>query len=487
MFAVVLMQHRIWGAILVPYIITEESDKDFYRLSECLSPFPNIDTLSTLSDDEREIVKIINEYTDRDLFKLFSRDKNVKEFLENVSSEKIEKFIRPYLERRIYKCLTIARDENIQVYYRRIKTASLHPDDRLEFGPENAVPVFMFNRTEEQTVYNLSLESAGKQINLQDSPYEIICMSPCVIQNEQRIYFVSDIDGSKIKPFLSKDSIIIPKKNEIQYFKTFVLNAVNNFKVEGSGFSIIYIEPEKEALLELENGIKGPGLILRYNYQGNKIYANESSVYFTLFERSGQEFIFKKYKRDFNWEKQRRDILGELGFFSEDDIHFFPVSEENRKRDELYSLIESVNRSFEELKEAGFKLVSRFETNYNLQPVDVEISSELVNDWFDLKAMVKIGEWTIPFSRFRKNILDNIREYILPDGSVAILPETWFTKYRNIFELGKSEKDDLRIHKQHFSLLEDIAAKEPAGFERLQKLLVPEEIPEVTSAFRTQL
>ncbi|HEX2969059.1 MAG TPA: DEAD/DEAH box helicase [Bacteroidales bacterium] len=476
LFAIVLTQHRIWGYILLPYII--RNDNGFYALSECLSPFPSLDTLSTLNDDEREVVKILNEYTDRDLFKLFSRDKNVKEFTEKVTPDKIEKFIRPYIERRVFKCLTIAINEDIPVYFRRIKTATLHSDDRLILASEHAFPVFNFERTPEQTIYRLSLESAGKQINLKDSDSEILTMSPCVIFHDHTIYFVADIDGSKIKPFLTKESIVIPKKNELQYFRTFVLNAVNNFKVEGSGFTITFFEPEKKAVVQLENGIKGYVLLLNYDYAGNRIFASEPSVFFTIFEKTGPDFIFKKYKRDFDWEKTQRDILGELGFFSEDDIHFSPVQEENRKRDELYSLIESVNRSFRDLEEAGFIVISKFDINYNLQPVNIEISSELVNDWFDLRATVKIGEWTIPFIRFRKNILENIREFVLPDGSVAILPETWFTKYRNIFELGKTEKDNLRIHKQHFSLLGDVT-KEPQGFKKLQKLLVPEEIPQI--------
>ena len=102
----------------------------------------------------------------------------------------------------------------------------------------------------------------------------------------------------------------------------------------------------------------------------------------------------------------------------------------------------------------------------------------MVNDWFDLKAIVKIGKWDIPFNHFRKNILGGIREYMLPDGSIAILPETWFSRYKNIFEFGKGSDDSLIIHKQHFSLLSDTLADEgQKGFERLGKLLVPEQIP----------
>jgi SNF2 family DNA or RNA helicase len=480
LFTLILTHHRFWGSILLPYIVIDEQDKEFYKLSECLSPFPNIDTLSTLTSEERELVKIINEFTDRNLFKLFSRDKTVKDFLEKVDEEKIENFIRPYIERRLYKCITVARDENIPVCYQKTKTATLHLEDKLEIFEENAVPVFRFLRNDEQTTYDLSLEAGGKKIDMQKSNIEILCMSPCLIREDHRLLFVSDVDGSKIKPFLTKENIIIPKKTEVQYFKKFVLNAVNNFKVEGTGFEIIHIEPVKEAVLDIEVGLRGiPAMILRYCYEGNKIYANEPAHTFTSFIKKEDKFIFNKYSRDYDWELACRESLGELGYFSEDEISFFPLSDDNRKKDELYSLIESINRNYSEITEAGFTLVSRLDHDFNLLPVEIEMNSELVNDWFDLRAIVTIGKWKIPFNRFRKNILENIREFILPDGTIAILPETWFTRYRNLFELGKTDEDILRVHKQHFALLDIVTEEAPSGFEKLQKLLVPDQIPEV--------
>ena len=463
----------------MPYIIQNERNKDYSKLSECLSPYPNIDTLGTLRSEEREVIKIINEYNDRNLFKLFSRDKSVKEFLEKVIPDTIEKFIRPYIERRIYKCLAISRDESIPVYFQRTKPDSLHLEDKLFLSCDDAVPVFRFNRNEEQCTYNLNLESGGKIIDMKKSNIDILCMSPCLIREDHRILFVSDIDGSKLKPFLSKENIIIPKKTESKYFGSFVLNAVNNFKVEGTGFEIIEFSPAKEAILELETGIKGnPVLILRYNYQGNKIYANDPSKSFTLFEKNGEEFVFRKYYRDYDWEKKCRDALGELGFFSDDDINFSTVFAASIRKDELYAMIETINRTYQEILESGFVLVSRLSFNYNLRPVILEINSLLENDWFDLRAMVKIGDWNIPFIRFRKNILDGIREYELPDGSIAILPEIWFTEYKSIFEFGKISEDSVRIHKQHFSLLsESIKEDSRKGLERLEKLLSPDKIP----------
>jgi len=435
--------------------------------------------MGTLSSEEREVVKIINEYTDRNLFKLFSRETNVKVFREKTTSDKLDNFIRPFIEKRIYKSLTIARDENIPVYYQKTKAAALHSEDLLYLSEESAEPVFRFRKEEEHTTYNLNLEVGGKLVDLKQISIDILCMSPCLIREDHRILFVPEVDGSKLKPFLSKEYILIPKKTEFKYFGGFILNAVNNYKVDNSGFDIQEITPEKKALLELDTGLKGyPVIILKYNYQGNVIYANDSSISFTSLEKKDENYTFRKYFRDFNWEKSCRDTLGELGLFSDDEINFFPATSDNKKKDELYSIIETVNRNYSEITESGFIITSRLNQNYNLRSVNIEINSKVENDWFDLRATVKIGEWEIPFNRFKKNILEGIREYKLPDGSIAILPETWFSRYKNIFEFGKSSDDSLKIHKQHFSLLSETFNNEVhSGFEKLQTLLIPEKIP----------
>ena len=480
-FALVLIHHRLWGSVLMPYLVQHETGRSYYKLSECLFPYPANEDLETLNPEERDVVNIINEYNERNLFRLFSRDKSVKDFLVNITAEKLENFIRPFIERRLYKCFTLSRDENIPVYYQRTKSEALHPEDLLHLDEDNAEPVFIFTRDNEQSTYNLSLEAGGKLIDMKKSAIDILCMSPCLIREDHRILFVSDVDGPKLKPFLSKEFIQIPKKTELKYFRSFVLNAVNNFKVEGKGFEIIEFTPEKEASLQLEIGFKGsPVLILTYNYQGNRIFANEPQQSFTIFEHKDDKFIFRKYRRDPEWENECRIRLEELSFFSDDDIHFVPLSNGEKRENELYIMIEAVNRNYEDIVYAGFALTSSLDMNFNYMPVTIELSSTLINDWFDLKAIVRIGQWEIPFTRLKKNILSGIREYELPDGTIAVLPEVWFSKYKNIFEFGKSSDDSLRLHKQHFPLLADTLNEEgKPAFDKLEKLLIPEHLPEL--------
>ncbi len=480
-FVLVLTQHRLWGSVLLPYIAQSKAGRSYYELMECLSPFPGNETLDELTSEERDIVNIINDYQERNLFRLFSKDKSVKEFLINVKSDRLEKFIRPYIEKRIYKCFIIARDENIPVYYQKTKSTALHPEDQLTMNEVNAEPLFRFTRNDEQTTYNLSLQAGGRIIDLKRGPVDIICMSPCIIRDDHMIWLVSDVDGSKLRPFLTKESISVPKKTELKYFGSFVLNAVNNYKVEGTGFDIVEITPHKEACLLLDHGFKSSVLILSFCYEENKILSGELQNSFTIFKNKGDRYLFTKFPRDTEWEKECRTRLEELGFYSDDDINFYPVSRVSESNNEFYQMLEAINRNYSDILDSGFVLTSRLDRNYNLRPVTLELSSRLINDWFDLKAVVKIGQWEIPFGRFRKNILEGIREYELPDGTIAVLPETWFSKYKNIFEFGKSSDDSLTIHKQHFSLLEDTMGDEGSpAFEKLEKLLIPEQLPVVT-------
>jgi SNF2 family DNA or RNA helicase len=479
-FALVLTTHRLWGKILLPYIIESEAKNKYFRLFECLSPYPADETLKNLENEEIELVRLTNEYSDKSIFKLFSKDNSVKDFLRNVNSEKIDKFIRPYIEIRLRKCLVIARDEGTLCFIRQSKSDVLHYEDQLETAPESALPLFRFDRQPEGSTYKLKIEYGGKPIELFHNTVDIVCNKPCIIRIGNRLLFIKDIDGPKLRPFLTKEYVVIPGNSEVKYFSGFVLNTINTYKTEGSGFRIIEPEPEKSAGLSIENSIRGfPVLLPCYYYSGHYISPDDPSEYLTVFEDKEGEFIYYRYKRDFGWEGKCRDILFELGFNSDDSISYYLQDDELKAVKDLQSLVEEINRNYDYLLKAGFTLKTKnLDRDYNLRPVNIDIINRKDDDWFDIKATIKIGEWEFPFVRFRRNILEGIREFELPDKTLAVLPGEWFTKYRGIFEFGKDQDDSIKIHKQHFPILSEIFSAEGSeGFRQLEKLLIPEKLP----------
>lgn len=48
------------------------------------------------------------------------------------------------------------------------------------------------------------------------------------------------------------------------------------------------------------------------------------------------------------------------------------------------------------------------------------------------------------------------REFILPDNTIAILPEEWFEKYGELLALGKKQDNSIRLQKSHFALLDEL-------------------------------
>ena len=99
----------------------------------------------------------------------------------------------------------------------------------------------------------------------------------------------------------------------------------------------------------------------------------------------------------------------------------------------------------------------RLNVSYSLSEPQIQSNITEENDWFDLYIKVRIDEFFIPFTKFRKNILNGIREYKLPNGEIAILPEEWFEQYKEIFQFGRNNKDIIQLDKHHFGILETSA------------------------------
>ncbi len=478
--SLVLVKDRRWNTILLPYLFRKSNGKDYFNIAEKLLPDPDEETIINLPPELREIVTILNEYSDRKLFKLFSRNKNLREFLENIDGKKIREHIRPYIEKRIYKCLEIARNESVPVFWQKSDLKTFHREDLLQFDQGDAFPVFRFEKEYDRGIYRLSLTVNGEPLDIRKNKTEVICCSPCIIKNGNRLIFVSGIDGSKIVPFLTKDAIIIPPASVKKYFSSFVLNTINNYNnVETKGFEIIFPEAEKNAIIDIERGLTGsPVLTLRFSYSGKTFYSVDKEKSVTLFDDYNGKYTFRKYFRDFVWEGECISILGGMGFSSDDRVNFTISNLSGEYETDLYATLEAVNKNYDELLNAGFTInADRLDKKFNIGSLHLDIDYSVDGDWFDVRALVKVGGFEIPFIRLRRHILEGNREFELPDKTVAILPLAWFTQYRNVFELGETINDTLKIHKQHFSILSDIVdGKQNDVVDKLEKLSMPESL-----------
>ena len=482
-FALGYIPHRIWGTILIPQLLERDETLPYYVTGEIL--LKNDDALSyrRLTPMQKEAVNIINEYNDQQLHRLFSKKKTVKEFMDTIDAATIKEHVRPYIEKRLHVVLKIAVENNFTVFFKEKSRQNVFADDFLVLHKRPAKPYFRFNRTPEQTLYKLSILRDGQPVDLIHEQAEVISNSPASILLGRDVYFVEDIDAVKMTPFFSKAHVEVQKRFEEKYFRSFVANTLKEHDaVETNGFEVKDIRAKKEAFLSLEYGISmDPVWIVTLKYNNYRIYPGAGQQRFVNFRNENDHYSFDRFSRDPAWEEELEVALEEIGLKSRDrNVYTLRKWLSDASQDKVYESVKFTNDHFDFLVENGFSIDHKLDREYFLRSVELKMESKEKEDWFDLFAMVQFGAYQVPFVKLRNHILQNERLYELPDGTFAVIPEEWFARYRAVFEFGRIEKETLRIHKQHFSQVDDVLRKRHAStIDHLEKLNRLEGLPDI--------
>lgn len=479
-FALGYMPHRLWGSILQALFLEKESGKEFYIPIEYIQNDPSTSAFQRLSPMQREVVRIVDNYSDRNLHHLFSKKRTVKEFQDSVDPDTIRDHVRPYVEQQLFCALEIARDHSFSVFIKDKGNRNVFPEDFVRIEKYPSDPVFIFKYIGGLS-YSLNLIHGESRLILHNSHTEIVSFEPCIILQGGILFFINDINGKKLKPFLIKEEVNIPVEVEEKYFASFVRNTLRDHNTIIEGFEVKKIPSLKNAELVLEEGLNKQAVwILSFTYNGVAIYPSSELKRFVIYTGKRGAPEFECFERDLGWEESKIAQLNRLGLHSGDQKNFI-LNDKSPRADNcsLYAAISFINESGPLLAEVGIILRQKLNQDYFLGEIELKVESKEREDWFDLHAVVKFQSHSVPFLKLRNYILDGIREYVLPDGEVAILPEEWFERYRSLFEFGKIEADKMMIHKQHFSMMEgpvkDIHSDTLARLQKLNELnLLPD-------------
>jgi SNF2 family DNA or RNA helicase len=481
-FALGYMPHRLWGNIIQAQFVEKVEGKEFFTPKEYIQNVASTAAFKRLTPMQREAVKLIDSYSDRNIHRLFAKKGTVKEFQDKVSPEMIREHIRPFVEKHLSAVLEIARDNRFPLYIKDKGNRNVFPEDFLTLEKGFADPLFIFNYGEELS-YTLHLMHRDKRLNLKDGYVEVVSNSPASVIIGSSLYFIKEIDGKKLKPFLVRDMVIIPREVEKKYLSSFVKNSLRDFNTEITGITVRDIEVQMQAGLVLELGMNGgPVWILEFQYKQQLIHADSKIARFVNYSGKGGTHSFERYKRDLVWEEEKLNLVKELGLRSRDDKLFYLNESFSRNiENDLYSGVQFVNEHGKYLLESGILLRHRLKRAFYLGEISLDLESEEKEDWFDVKAVVRFGQYTIPFISLKDHLLEGKREFELPNGEVAVLPDEWFARYRSMFEFGKTKGERILIQKQHFSMMDgSVREFHPDTLARLEKLKEAESLPAIS-------
>ncbi len=473
MFIVGIKKHSTLGTVASAYII-RKNNEEYYNVIQSIVLQDIEQTPEQLTDEQKEIVKLINEYSESNLLKAFGRNKKISaaDFLSKIDKKLFSERLRPYVERRLVKIINILKKTSIKIFNKPDRFLKIYTDDQIFIQNKPAEAVFNFYRTKEEIQYFLSVYHNKTEINLMGKKEIIISTSPCIIVLDNYLFFFKDIDAKKLLPFYTKNHISINKRIEKKYFETFVLNSIKKFRVNAKGFQVNNIKVDKKVVFSLEQNFKEEYIFIpKFHYNDISYFHSSKNISSVTMQIIDNDYIFNKFSRDLEWEKNQLNFIKSLGLISKEENNFAIVVNNDIKKNQRIKSVNWLTDNVDSLKDKGFELIQNLRTKkYSTKKASIDFNVEQKIDWFDLHIVVRFGDIEIPFATLKNNIIDGDRELKLPNNEIAIIPEEWFSKYKNIASFGFEDGSIYKIKKVHFFAIEDVDFKR-VNTSKINKLI----------------
>ena len=506
-----LYQHEYLGYLFESFVIQLDEKGHLTLAHQNISSKNAREFASGLDERDYELIRLMDEMQQEAIARKFY-NKKIKPadfFLKVYDEERGDKT----LQESIHRHLEHRRERILERLEGKMIFEMGHDGEpawrQIEWMAEKATLLFHFRRNEENTHYFPTIKHGGEKLEWQYNGSFLVCHEPAWLIVKGRLFrFAKGVDGHKLKPFLRKKFIVIPKKVEQTYFEKFVTQLVAAFDVHAKGFDI---NTEKYPLIpelvfnELATdsrptpdlfGNTDPALQaeeeVRMLFKLNFRYGSYSFPYqknagsSVKLEQKGNEYAFHKVKRDIEEEVRILNLLRE----NQLALQHGRVT---LKRSAAFSWL-AKNKGL--IEKEGI-LVTQSQTNpkkYFLGNSALHIEVRESIDWFDIHATVRFGDYEVSFDELRRLMNNNQREISLPNQEIAIIPESWFTDYGELFAFMENEQAEKvhRLKKHHLMLVEDLQNSKLARVSmdrKLQKLNDFETIEDypVSPAFNGEL
>ena len=505
-----LLNHEFLGYLIEAFVVQRNSRGELTLLNQTLSTQNVNEFAQELDERDFELVRLIDSIQQDTIVKKFNTRKlpAVDFFLKIYDPHKGDKLVQEaicgYLDTMKAQIMSLLpgkpfyvmgndgnpawlpiqwMTEPARVHFHFVRNADAthyFPIIRYPVGRETVASDLVSpdsGKSDPVRPESLSGATETVRVDFQFKDALMICDEPAWMMVDNRLYhFSKNVDGKKLRPFFTKNHIVIPRNIEQQYYERFVTQLIAAYDVYAKGFEIRAESIEPVPVLTVSELVLSgravpasmfaaePEVVDIDDDAGQRIAFDLSFRYgdFTFrfdnfgpsanvsLEKKGDEYVFHKIRRDQRLERQKLSFLRETGLDLRHGRLAIPKAEAFNWLSDHSATIQN----------AGFLLQQHAQDakRYFLGYSSIDVSIQESRDWFDIYANVRFGEFEIPFLKLRTLILAKKREFTLPNGEVAVIPEAWFTKYSELFgflELAEGI-DRLVLHKHHLALVQEL-------------------------------
>lgn len=477
-----LCKHPYLGHVIEPHIVQLNPNGSLTLSHRKLYSQTAKEFDAYLDERDYKLIKLLDQLDQEYIIKKYHKEViRPAQYFSKIWNDKLYAIVRPIIEKKLVEAIQQIGDKP---FYEMGKEGD--PANKpIKIAKEQTSVLFHFRRSPEGTRYFPTIKYLGNRIEFMFKEAEVISMQPAyMLLGNELLFFEPELDGRKLIPFLNKRYIDIPKNSEAAYFKKFIGPLIERHNVYAEGFQIITeqfdAKPNLKMVYAWNDTIQ---LVLSFQYgKYNFLYQSGTKVSVSV-ENKNDEYVFHRVKRSLQWEAQKIDLLKELGLSPSDGSAFIlKTNSEEAEAGTYHKMLEWLAFNHDKLTEAGFNIIQEDSgKKYFLGKSKIDLKINESNDWFDVYATVYFGEIEIPFIQLKDHILNGKKEFTLPNGEIAIIPEEWFSQYQNLFHFSEHGQQ-LKFKKHHIALLKEYADSELAQItidRKLQRLSEFERIDEI--------
>lgn len=462
--------HEHLGLLIHPHVVAY-TQADTLSLTYQKVFSGNASHYDRLTEQELDLVASLDPLMVEHIVKLFSPVPKIRPkdfFKKHFNKDLLKKTIRPHIEKTIYRFLQQLPLEAKSLYI----ADDINPAARRVLQNDDYTKaLFHFRRNENGTIYFITLKYEDEKIPYMKQGAMLLSSNPaCMIVHGRLHRFYDFLDGNKLAVFLNKKYVMVKPDQERSYYQKFILPLLETAPVFAQGFEIETKKDNATPVISLARVADSFGFHLRIGYGQSSFLYKPAKLFYAELQWLADEPKFTRYKRSKIWEQNRIVALEALGVVWNDQYELFSLADLS-----LSTTIDWLRKNRDVLKSGGFEVQTTLDETYStLSPkLNYQINDKI--DWFDLNAIITIGDEEIPFERVVKAMKKGLDHLILKNGETFLFPQEWFALGQALigqqakngtYTIKKYQLDILSLVKskdikKHLNKLVDIKSETP--------------------------
>ena len=483
-FSIAFKDDTLFGIIPLPYLLKKNKQENYYQTFKQLTKTDLDHQIIPYQDWIDDIIQKNEQLKAESLNDRFNKKLKKYNFHQfyNKQDKKSQKHILQEIDKIRLEIFKHIKKNQPLIFFKESGPANIYPEEMLKVNNEATSLKFFFEAKTETFHYQLKLFYQKKEIHLTHSSTKIIINQPAFFIYKQRLHWLdnNDFNALKIKPFLNKEEIIIPKKLQGDFFKLFIKPVVRKFNYEIKGFEMKQIETSIKAILRIERSFNDLFLLVPifvYNQLEVPFYSEQQI--FVDVKEINNEYSLSYIQRNTSYESLMLENLKNMSFQLMGKYFILPHKVNNK-----FDFTEQISLYISRLESFGFIIQNRlFSQEISFETPIIKYNITEKQDWFDLNIIIQIGEFEIPFKKLKNHILQKKQEYLLPNDTLFLIPLSWFSEL-HAAALRTQNNNKSLFHKTHAALLKENKLIAPAKnihsrffqAETLKKIDIPKGI-----------